>query len=54
MAIAAAAITAVESQPMALSTGPDPEAAHLPLWPATYIIAAIIGTAITPFSTALQ
>src|ERR1700733_13419599 len=54
MATAAAAITAVESQPRMRKVGP---AANAPIFlrlVATSIIATIIGTAIRPLTTALQ
>src|ERR1700744_2291967 len=54
MVMVAAAITAVESQPSPPKTQPARKSPILWRLPATYINAAIIGTAMTPFSTALQ
>ena len=54
MVMVAAAITAADSQPSPPNTRPTVNLPILRLLPATIIIAAIIGTAITPFSTAVQ
>ena len=54
MTAVAAAITAVEIQPSVPSTGPIRNLPIFLRWLATYIIAIIIGTAITPLRTALQ
>ena len=43
MVIVAAAITAVDSQPSPPNAGPTRKRPILPRWPATYIIAAIMG-----------